>query len=94
MLVVNISIALSVHYLYLNLGFFNAYYLLCIFTYGFCLIVYGYSQSSPDWLLGCYVFIAVPHCTYVSYRYEMSVCLGVIDENDAKFEWIALYLNP
>lgn len=34
---------------------FNAYYLLCIFTCDFCLVVYGYCQSSLDWLSGCYV---------------------------------------
>jgi len=29
----------------------------------------------------------------VRYRFEMSDCLDVIDENDAKFEWNALHLN-
>lgn len=32
------------------------------------------------------LFIIEPLCMYISYRFKMSACLGVIDENDAKFE--------
>lgn len=92
-LVVDISIALEnslkhLLILYLNLGF------QCIW------FMYFYTWFCGYWLLIisqgvlCVLFITEANCIYIRYRFEMSDYLGVIDASDAKFERIALYLNP